>query len=285
MPLALPKLYAFAVLATSATLASAGDDQQSLAPDKPDKPDAALADNSSVQIKDELRSLRVCNAYTAAPGLDVFFLRTGKSLGHMAYKSCKDFELPLKKGDHIDFEIPASVKSNLTDVGKFAVSEIPVGSGALLLVVRRADGKTTPAKFMSHAFAVVDGSGGQAQIAVIDAFQGDLKDSRKLKIMDADSNGTDAEDLPTNSALALSPGKYKIGLDKKDLASFSILDAKANTSYVVMRVGAGVEVADNSSEFGEDLVVFPKQDVKSGANGVYGHVWSVFLLVLARFVF
>jgi hypothetical protein len=216
-------------------------------------------------------------------------VRTKQDLGHLDYKECKDLQLQLVSGDHLAFQ-----DANTSDVGKFAMSELPESAGMLLLVVRRESPTGKGAKFMSHAFtAAKDDPPDSAQVAVIDAFQGTA--AHKMRIMEFQSNGTDqAEDLPLNSALSISPGAYKIELgnppavvqdslavtvDMSALAATTVLDTLANGSYVIMSVG-GLE--EDSSDFPQEIVVFPSfKSTASAMHGVFGAV-VVLATLLAR---
>lgn len=197
------------------------------------------------------RSLRICNAFVNKQPLKIRCLRTSEDMGTLAYKECKDHQLPLQEGDQIQF------KADSADVGTFAVAGLPRSPVTLLLIVSNKKGHAATAAFKSHAFA--DGGDGTAQVAVVDTYQGVNISEVTVRIRDeAQQTGGDeaaiGEELPLNSVVAVSPGNYRVELAGSDgkPVSFTSLDAQAKVSYVVMRVGGETEGSP------QEVVVFPQ---------------------------
>lgn len=203
--------------------------------------------------------LRVCNAYPYSTGLDVFKGENEKLTKEtpMSYKSCQQFDAPLKSGDKLEFKLGDA------SAGSFAVSTLPDNDATLLLVVHRHDTKSTSVSFESHVF----GNLASPQVAVIDTYQGKKKSTLKIrdeapvdkKDKKAAHSAKRAEELRYNSVVGVSKGMYEVDLDDQDdnkvaKSSFVALD---DESYVVLRVG--VEAA-NGESFPEEVVVFPQSD-------------------------
>merc|ERR1711924_173029 len=107
------------------------------------------------------QQLVICNAYTSKKGLDVIQVRTMDRLtgtSPLAYKQCREYELPLQEGDQIDF------KAGELDVGTFYATGLPKSSASLLLVPHRREPNSASISFESHAFADMK----SPQIAVVD---------------------------------------------------------------------------------------------------------------------
>jgi len=193
--------------------------------------------------------LRVCNAYPYSTPLNVFI---GKPSGvskitetAMPYKVCQEFEPQLHAGDRIDFRFQAA------SAGTFVVGDLPNTDAVLMLVIYRHSRKTTAVAFESHVFANLL----NAQIAVLDTFQGSEKSS--MKIMDMEEATTSrSEELAPNSVVALNPGKYEVGLFGGDgiRKSHSELTVANRQSSVVIRVGVQPE---HGRAYPQELIVYP----------------------------
>lgn len=205
------------------------------------------------------QTLRVCNAFAFAAPLEITHVRSNKHLGSLAYKDCKDYMLELEEDDQLDFKAAGS------DVGTFAVSELPRTSRILLLTVQKRAGPAMGATFTSHAFA--EERAGTAQVAVIDTYSGANKKPDKVTIYDAaEPNVTlrKSEELPLNAVMSINPGYYQVSLKTAGPPlpagddTSATFDAEGETSYVVLRVGHGSVPQENATSFPEEVVVFPQ---------------------------
>lgn len=203
--------------------------------------------------------LRICNAFPYTTPVDVFRGEKEKlTETPMAYKTCRDFPTLLKAGDRLEFKVGDS------NVGTFAVAQLPTSDAVLLLVIHRHDTLSKAVSFESHVFANLL----NPQVAVIDTFKG--KSDASPVIMDAAQTGDKVrmENLRFNGVVAVNPGVYEVALmgkgSNKTEAKTSLI-ALRSQSYVVLRTG--VE-ADQGPSFPQELVIFPKSDateLKSGA--------------------
>lgn len=221
--------------------------------------------------------LRVCNAYPFGAPLDIFRGEHERLTGHegpMKYETCRDFDAPLKVGDKLEFKIGEAT------TGTFAVADLPNADAVLLLVVHRHDELSTAVSFESHVFSNMD----SPQVAVIDTYKGNAKG--KPMIMDAEVKAKQAvrkEELRYNSVVVVNSGKYEVELDSpegKKMASKQLV-ALPHESYVLLRTG--VE-ARNGQSYPEELVVFPRSEMKvahSGASAVQVSAFAVLLAALA----
>jgi len=205
---------------------------------------------SFVKALEFKRRLRVCNAYPSIAAIDVYKSK-GKSLNGdapMGYKTCKDFDTPLKAGDKLEFKIGDA------NAGTFSVSELPNNDAVLFLVIHRHDTLSTAVAFESHVFANLL----NAQVAIIDTYKGTEKS--EPHIMDARKDKKSrSEELRFDSVVAVNPGVYDLALvgpDGKTKAKNSFV-ALNNESFVVMRTG--VEAKQGPS-YPQELVVYPKLD-------------------------
>lgn len=217
-----------------------------------------IKQEASLVVEDAVANqhLRICNAYAGKEPIDIFRLPEEKiTEAPLAYKSCRDFEIPLKEADKFKF------RAGATDVGVFTATGVPKASASLLLVVNRRGARTKSAGFQSHSFSDLKA----AQLAVIDAYGGlKVGASGKSHIEIADAAQEDgkheaslaqrAEALTFNSVIAVNPGAYSVSLvDGKGKHSKvdEQLDAKSGQTYVLMRVGLA-----EGDKFSEELVVF-----------------------------
>jgi len=225
--------------------------------------------------KEQQKHLRLCNAYAHSGHLDVVMERTGKSLGTLQYKECRDVSLLLNGGDLLSFSIEGPKTPRLS-VGGFALTDLPTTLELpLLLAVERRSSKSLRARFQSHAFAA--DARDSAQVAVMDTYLGEGGLSAKaLRIAEVLRGAQLAEmpqqiqrtqELALNSVAVVNPGEYQVMLDNTagtalaGMAPAANLTAKAGVSYVVLRVGDGGPQKDASTSFPEEVVVFPPPDV------------------------
>jgi len=206
------------------------------------------------------QALIVCNAFAHALPLDIVELPKGKVLTEgnpLAYKSCRDFRLPLDAGDKLEF------KAGSLSVGVFQAMHVPKSKSSLLLVPRRRRSDSISAAFVSHAFV----DDGRPQMVAVDAFQG--KANASLKIMDippADGKQlalrqTREENLRFNTAVSLGPGNYRIELrnpEQMTLAASPLQVAQHNSKFVVLRVGNEAEKSKSLIEGGKPAA-FPQE--------------------------
>lgn len=220
------------------------------------------------------QALFICNAYAHSSPLDVVDLPAQKALTEgnpIPYKSCRNYNFPLREGDRLEF------KAGHLSVGVFQAVNIPKTRSSLLLVPHRRHADSLTAAFVSHAF--IDDS--KPQVVVIDAFRG--KEGAQLKIVDSPEPVTKEsgqqggllqrqreEDLLFNAAVSLGPGKYQIELrspNQKTLSKSQLQVAPGAGKYVVLRVG-NEGVKDGAVAAGDKAVAFPQEllVVQSGAT-------------------
>jgi len=234
--------------------------------------------------------LRVCNAYPYSSSLDIFctkesrqpdrepkgahFKPTPNKLTErpMAYKTCRDFVVPLKPGDKLEFKIGDA------SAGTFAVSDLPNNDAVLLLIVHRHDQMSAAVTFESHVFANMV----NAQIAIIDTYKGSQKATPRIKAH-GDENSTRSEELRYDSIVAVRPGIYDVELDAADgeVKARSKFVALSRESYVILRTGAEAKMGPS---YPQELVIYPKSDPAMLHNGIGSHrilsALSVMLLAL-----
>lgn len=202
-----------------------------------------------VQALEFKHSLRVCNAYPVASGLDVFRGKDKLTLdGNMPYKGCQEFAAPMKSGDKLEFKV-----GDVT-AGTFAVSELPSNDAVLLLVMHRHDTLSTAVSFESHVFSNLQ----NAQVAVLDAYKGTAKATPRI-MERGNKNSTRSEELRFDSVVAVSQGAYDVVLQDQNGQSKaeSELVALNRESYLVLRTGLE---AKSGPSYPEELVVFPQSD-------------------------
>ncbi|CAK0807100.1 unnamed protein product [Prorocentrum cordatum] len=146
----------------------------------------------------------------------------------MPYETCRDFSVPLKVGDKLEFKIGEAT------TGTFAVSELPASDSVLLLVVARHDPLSTAVSFESHVFSNME----SPQVAIIDAYEGSAKG--KAVISDAQVKGgppARREELRYSSVVSVLAGEYTVELDGAkgpETASKSLV-ALPHENYVLLR--------------------------------------------------
>jgi len=242
--------------------------------------DSSLHVGSFVTPLEFKHQLRVCNAFANSAKMDVF--RGAESLTaetSMPYKSCRDFDAPLKSGDKLEFRLGDASS------GTFSVADLPNNDAVLLLVIHRHDSVSAAVSFESHVFAALE----SAQVAVIDTYRG--KDRAVAKIMDKSALAQKdqkaapvrSEQLRYDSVVAVNPGEYEVQLDAADgkQESRASLVALKHESYVVLRVGVEGE---HGEQFPSELVVFPNPDpaaLHSAAAQPFASLASVSLAAFA----
>merc|ERR1719408_983127 len=174
--------------------------------------------------------LRVCNAYPYSGSMDVFRSKDKLTDEPMNYKSCKDFQTPMKAGDKLEFKIGDA------SAGTFAVSDLP----NLL----------------------------NAQVAVIDTYKGTQRASPRIQDRADGTKNSRSEELRYSSIVAVNPGVYEVELDGEDgkVKAKHELVALNRESYIVLRTG--VE-SKTGPAFPQELVVYPNSDpaaLHSGAS-------------------
>jgi len=195
--------------------------------------------------------LRVCNAYPFATTLDVYRANEKLNDKKMAYKTCQDFDAPLKAGDKLEFKMGGS------SAGTFSVSDLPQNDAVLLLIIHRHDVASTAVNFESHVFANLQ----NAQVAVIDTYKGPSKSSPRIKDKEDATKNSRSEELVYSSIVAVNPGVYEVELagEKGNVIDKGELVALNRESYVILRVGVA---STTGQRFPQELVIFPASDPK-----------------------
>merc|ERR1719217_1914751 len=121
----------------------------------------------------------------------------------MPYKSCRDFNTPLKEGDKLEFRVGDA------SAGTFSVSGLPMNDAVLMLIIHRHDTLSTAVSFESHVFANLQ----NAQIAVIDTYKGHAVATPRIMDKPLSKNTTArSEELRFNSVVAVNQGIYEVTL-------------------------------------------------------------------------
>merc|ERR1711933_699919 len=98
----------------------------------------------------------------------------------LPYKSCRDFELRLKVGEELRFQLGGH------GAGIFVLHAVPHDDAVMLLTMLRHDTVSTAVSFESHLFAKRP----EAQVALIDAYRGPSRASATLLDEHANSDGS-----------------------------------------------------------------------------------------------
>jgi hypothetical protein len=179
--------------------------------------------------------LRVCNAYPSSHALRV--LKNNKEFmgeSQMKYKECTEFKGTLNEGDRLNFQADDSIP-----LSTFTVNDLPKEQSTLLLVAYRESKDNTKIAFKSHIFTVAR----EAQLAVIDTFQGETK--TKLSISEFRCNRQSTGSAPAlqipmkfSTVMALESGIYEVkinsGAKTHSVGPFAVADGE---DYVVLRTG------------------------------------------------
>lgn len=217
--------------------------------------------------------LRVCNMYPYAAPLELYRGHEKITKSGMPYKSCDEFQTPLKAGDKLEFRVGDA------NAGTFSVSDLPQNDATLLLTIHRHDTLSTAVSFESHVFANLL----NAQVAIIDTYKGAAK--ANMKIQDsAAAKGSRSEELRFDSVVAVNPGEYQVLLVSSDgeTKAKTALVALNRESYVVIR--AGVE-AQQGQAYPQELVVYPKSDPATlrGAAATQGFSLAFLAVLMALY--
>lgn len=198
-------------------------------------------------------NLTICNAYADSRGLSVYTTVNKAKLMEepLEYKACKELTLEIAQDEKIDFKLGGlSVGTfHATGLSQFA------GQPSLLLVPHRKDNATMSAGFMSHMYM----RGGQAQVAIVDAYIGAATGTMKIAPISASSKKRVEEaTLIPKTVLSLATGAYEVILKDASAKDIKVakLNAAENDKQVVLRVG--------NDERGQELIVFNER--ASGAQ-------------------
>jgi hypothetical protein len=229
-----------------------------------------------VRALDFKHRLRVCNAYPYSAALDVFRGSSEKltSDAPMHYKTCRDFQAPLKSGDKLEFKVGDA------SAGTFSVSDLPSNDAVLLLVIHRHDTLSTAVSFESHVFANLQ----NAQVAIIDTYKGAAKATPKIMDIEEKGKTSRSEDLRYDSVVAVNPGLYNVQLSGSDgqTKATSQLVALSQESYVIIRTG--VE-AQQGPAYPQDLLIYPNSDKAAlhSASPSLAKAWMGLLVLVFSF--
>eukprot|EP00405_Crypthecodinium_cohnii_P022539 CAMPEP_0206470954 /NCGR_PEP_ID=MMETSP0324_2-20121206/31259_1 /ASSEMBLY_ACC=CAM_ASM_000836 /TAXON_ID=2866 /ORGANISM="Crypthecodinium cohnii, Strain Seligo" /LENGTH=281 /DNA_ID=CAMNT_0053945155 /DNA_START=67 /DNA_END=909 /DNA_ORIENTATION=+ len=206
--------------------------------------------------------LRICNTYPSKAAFAVTLSKTKISKAPLEYKSCEEYEPPVKTGDRLEFHV------GTTMAGSFVISDLPQHDAMLVLVLYRQSPSSTAVAFESHIFANLV----NAQIAVIDAYKG--RQQAELRIQDGSTAKTSrSEALQFDNVVAVNPGFYEVVAEdlSGNMLARQELVALNRESYLVLRVGMEL-VGTENEEFPQELLVFPRSDPKVLLEGA---AWSV----------
>lgn len=243
------------------------------------------------QRKNEVEQhLLICNAYASPVSLDIYHSEPSSDINSsnayaspvdritgsrpVAYKECREFEIPLEEGDQLDF------KEGKVNVGTFYATSLPTSTTSLLLVPQRRDSQSKSMRFESHAFANLQ----SPQIAVVDAYKGNGQTDVSIgEVLPAGSTSEPVvEMLKFSSVVAVNRGNYKIAstgsLGQPLVPVAKVLLAQDKAKYVVMRVGFE-SVSGSIASYPQELVVFSR----SGALRLGLGVSNILLCALATF--
>jgi len=179
--------------------------------------------------------LRVCNAYPSSHALRV--LKNNEEFmgeSQMKYKECTELKGTLNEGDRLNFQADDSIP-----LSTFTVNDLPKEQSTLLLVAYRESKDSAKIAFKSHIFTVSK----EAQLAVIDTFQGETK--AKLSISEFRCNRHSTGSAPAlqipmkfSTVMALESGIYEVkitsGAKTHSVGPFNVADGE---DYVVLRTG------------------------------------------------
>eukprot|EP00439_Symbiodinium_sp_Y106_P021997 s1185_g2.t1 len=223
----------------------------------------ALVVDSFLKPVEYSHTLRVCNAYAGDESFSVEIGGINSMMGApIKYKECQQLNLvkPLVRGDRLDF------RTEKLPIGTFAIDSLPRYDAVMYVVIHRSNSELDPVSFQSHMFATSK----DAQVAVLDTYAGDAKAALLLANSTGHWEGTI---LPFGTAFGVPQGAYQIILsdgsaDSKIRVRFT---AARGESYLVLRTGRGKVGNSTSTEYPQDLLVYPTTeddvlDQKSGAH-------------------
>jgi len=225
---------------------------------------APAATGLGLQVSDALHNLTICNAYAESKPLSIYTVNNKAKLTEepLQYKHCKDIVLDLQEGERIDFRLGG------LSVGTFHATHLPFVASSLVLVPYKKKGNgSLSATFASHTFGPV--SSDKAQVAVIDAYNGDQQGTMNIKVAGRHNDRLGSAELKPGSAVTLAEGTYDVSLT--NTAEQSVQTVKMHvaggTNSVVLRLG--------SDELSQEIIVkHPPGWVGSDEMGDAGWVKS-----------
>eukprot|EP00930_Biecheleria_cincta_P026007 TRINITY_DN18407_c1_g1_i1.p1 TRINITY_DN18407_c1_g1~~TRINITY_DN18407_c1_g1_i1.p1 ORF type:complete len:316 (+),score=64.48 TRINITY_DN18407_c1_g1_i1:54-950(+) len=191
--------------------------------------------------------LRICNAFPQDTPYDVY-LNQDKIQSGLAYSDCFQYTDDLRSGDRINFKVQS------LQAGSFTIDTLPREDATLLLVITRHDQKSVSAKFLSHVYASLK----DPQIAVLDAFQGDVAPKIQLAMKGtAISEDAVPKSLSVASVMAVAEGAYEVTLGEsgKNEKKYE-LNTWGQEAYAIIRCGGQFP---NGKSYPEELLVFPRK--------------------------
>jgi hypothetical protein len=203
--------------------------------------------------------LLVCNAYPS--GASVTVSKNEKvvtdSKNGIGFKECRYIGCQVQPKDKLELTLP-----DLEIHSTFEVGDLPTTDAVLLLVLEKRSGSAL-VSFKSFAFASGDGKGTkEAQLAVIDAFHGNVSSSPHLKMSDHLAGKSQRvlsqriEELPFNRVYAVEEGTY----DASAFNTTKTVRLASGGNYVLLRMG------DDMLGVPQSLVVFPDAQSRSLAS-------------------
>lgn len=246
-----------------------------------------LAAQEVEMLSNDTYRLRLCNAYTYHEPLEMRRTEEPKLIEYpLPYKACRDYSLPLREGDNLEFH------AGNRRLGRFTVRDLAAPGSLLFLVPKRVNQSSYAMAFQSHIFAASEAS----QLCIVDAtteadsasalrisgvepstglFRGSANEAKSVE-------DQPPQDLSFNSVISLRPGSYKLGLanairaDSGEVSSQQgqLVTLGPGECFVALRVGTPKVGVKHANKFPEELVVFP---ASSGALGVGVHFALVIL--------
>lgn len=227
--------------------------------------------------------LLVCNAYPSSASVTVSKnekVVTDPKHG-VGFRECRYINSQVSPQDKLDLSL-----TDLGISGIFEVGDLPSTDAVLLLVLEKRPGSAL-VNFKSFAFPSGGRKGSEAQLAVIDAFNGNSS-SVQLNMEDHlesksqhDVVSRRIEELPFNRVYAVEEGTYDASLldqaHKKNAKH--ILKLARGQNYVLLRTG------DDMLGEAQSLVVFPDAELRSAASvtaGMSFATWCIAALTALR---
>lgn len=243
-------------------------------------------EEADMLVSNDTYRLRLCNAYTFHEPLEMRRTEEPKLVEYpLAYKECRDYSLPLRDGDNLEFH------AGNRRLGRFTVRGLAAPGSLLLLIPKRVNKSSYAMAFQSHSFTASESS----QLCIVDATTdadsastlriSGVESSKSLFRGSADEAKSDKDEtfqeLNFNAVVSLRPGSYKLGLANAIRADSGegspwqrqLVTLGPGDCFVAMRVGAPKAESAYSRKFPEELVVFPS----SGALRVGVPLTLVFL--------
>jgi len=218
------------------------------------------------------QQLLVCNAYPSDSA--VVMQKNGREAVVTAdkplrFQECRYMSTHVEARDRLNVALPdADVQ------GTFEVGSLPSTDALLLLVLERTEG-SSKVHFQSFAFPSHGAGRKDAQLAVINAFEGSAGNSSAphLKMQDhinekeKQTVAKRVERLNFNRVYTVEEGGYDVsitdqhreGANDQELEQHTAkrLQLKQSSNYVILRTGGG--------HYKESLMVFPDDPLPSGA--------------------